>query len=122
MKLKHLFTAIIGSLMLVSFLSCSKSNGSNSTTPPGGGGGNTTTISVYGMAFPASTTVKVGTVVKWMNNDGYTHTVTSDDGTSFNSGNLSAGSTFSYTASTIGSFNYHCNIHANMHGTLVVTN
>ena len=70
---------------------------------------------------PASTSVKVGTVVKWYNKDGYAHTVTSDDGTSFNSGNLAGGATFSYTAATVGSFAYHCNIHSNMHGTLVVT-
>lgn len=73
------------------------------------------------MTFPASTTVKKGTIVKWYNEDGYAHTVTSDDGNSFNSGNLAGGATFSYTAGTAGTFTYHCNIHSNMHGTLVVT-
>jgi plastocyanin len=73
------------------------------------------------MAFPASTSVKKGTIVKWFNQDGVAHTVTSDDGSSFSSGNLAANATFSYTANTVGTFNYHCNYHSNMTATLVVT-
>ena len=118
MKSKHFVSAIIMSVIIFAFISCSKSSSGNQQPP---GGGNNLTITIYNMAFPASTSVKVGTVVKWYNKDGYAHTVTSDDGTSFNSGNLAGGATFSYTAATVGSFAYHCNIHSNMHGTLVVT-
>jgi plastocyanin len=49
------------------------------------------------------------------------HTVTSDDGTSFKSGTIDLGKTFSYTANTVGSFAYHCDFHSNMKATLVVT-
>ena len=73
------------------------------------------------MAFPAKITVKKGTTIKWFNQDGYAHTVTSDDGTTFDSGNMDAGATFSYTANTVGTFDYHCKVHANMKGILVVT-
>jgi len=120
MKLKHFVSAIIMSVIIVAFISCSKS-GSGYQQPPAGGGSNSTTINIYNMAFPPSTTVKKGTVVKWYNQDGYAHTVTSDDGATFDSGNLAGGATFSYTAITVGTFNYHCNIHANMKGTLIVT-
>ncbi|SRR6185312_4747071 len=118
MKRNHFVPAIIMSVIIFAFISCSKSS-SGYQQPPGGG--NNPTITIYNMAFPASTSVKVGTVVKWYNQDGYAHTVTSDDGTSFNSGNLAAGATFSYTANTVGTFAYHCNIHSNMKGSLVVT-
>lgn len=120
MKLKHFVQTIIMCVIIVTFISCSKS-GSGNQQPPTGGGSNSTTINIYNMAFPSSTTVKKGTVVKWYNQDGYAHTVTSDDGTSFDSGNLAGGATFSYTASTAGTFTYHCNIHASMLGKLVVT-
>ena len=36
------------------------------------------------------------------------------------SGNITAGTTFSHTFNTAGSFPYHCNIHAGMTGTVVV--
>ena len=117
MKIKHLVLVIVACLIILSIHSCSKS--SNSTTQPPSGG-NTTTINISGMVFPASTTVKKGTTVTWHNEDGFGHTVTSDDGTSFNSGNLAASGTFSYQANTVGSFAYHCNVHSNMHGTLIV--
>ena len=74
------------------------------------------------MAYsPASLTVTKGTVVKWVNDDSYPHTAASNDGTTFDSGNIAAGSSFSYTANTVGTFNYHCTIHGtSMSGTLVV--
>ncbi len=77
-----------------------------------------------GMAFsPSSVTVKVGTTVKWTNSDYYwAHTATSDDGATFNSGNLATGASYSYTPTTAGTFLYHCNVHADMKGTLKAPN
>lgn len=124
MALKKIRPFIMGAVIVLTFMSCSKSNNDTTTPPPGGGGGGggtSTTINIYNMAFPASTSVKKGTIVKWYNQDSYAHTVTSNDGTTFSSGNLAAGATYSYTANTTGTFNYHCNYHSNMTGTLVVT-
>lgn len=123
MKYRNLHFAMAGSLLILSALSCSKSNGNdgNSTptpiTPPSG----VTTLNIYNMAFPASTTIKKGTTVTWYNQDSFAHTVTSDDGISFSSGNLASGATFSFTPSKAGTFDYHCNIHSNMKGKLIVT-
>lgn len=118
MKIKQIAILIIGALALILVINaCSKSG---STTPPAGGGSNSVTIDISGSKFPATTTVKKGTTVTWQNLDGFAHTVTSNDGTSFNSGNLANKASFSYTANTVGSFDYHCNIHAGMVGTLVV--
>lgn len=118
MKTKY-FAIFIATALSVAFLSCSKSK----TAATGGGGNNNNpnSITIAGMAFPATTTVKVGSTVTWTNNDAMAHTVTSDDGVSFNSGSIDYGKSFSYTANTAGSFSYHCNFHANMKATLVVT-
>jgi plastocyanin len=125
MKLKRILLLAVSSALIVTSLSCSKSKnsyGGGNQPPSGGGNGDgTTTYNIYNMAFPAKITVKKGTTVKWYNQDGYAHTVTSDDGSTFDSGNLAAGATFSYTANTVGTFAYHCEVHANMKGTLVVT-
>jgi plastocyanin len=128
MKTKYFF--LLSGLVCVALavvVSCSKSSGGgygNSGGTGGGGGTNTgNNITMSNMTFsPASKTVAKGTVVKWTNNDSYAHTVTSNDGSSFDSGNINGGGSFSYTASTPGTFEYHCTIHGTaMSGTLIVT-
>lgn len=122
MKLKKIasLVAFIAFLAVVSW-GCGKSKSTSTTT----GGGTTTppnTVNINGMTFtPSTLTVKVGTKVTWKNNDGVTHTVTSDDGTSFDSGSLNSGGTFSFTPAAAGTYGYHCTIHAGMTATLVVT-
>ncbi len=69
---------------------------------------------------PKALTVNVGATVTWKNITSVAHTVTSDDGTSFNSGNVPAGGTFTFTFTKAGSFAYHCDIHPYMKATIVV--
>jgi plastocyanin len=77
-------------------------------------------VSIKNFAFdPPTLTVPVGTTVTWTNNDSTAHTATADDG-SFQSGNIDPGGTFSFTFSTPGTFNYHCEIHANMTASITV--
>lgn len=79
-------------------------------------------VTISGFAFsPASITVPVGTKVTWTNQDSTTHTVTADDGKTFDSGNLANGATFSFTFTTAGTFAYHCAIHSSMKATVIVT-
>ena len=55
--------------------------------------------------------VELGTTVTWTNNDpSMPHTVTAVDG-SFDSGQLSAGQTFSFTFDKPGEFEYFCTLH-----------
>lgn len=68
---------------------------------------------------PSTITVKVGDTVTWTNNGPSKHTATADDG-SFDSGNLSAGQTFSHTFQTAGTFSYICTIHPFMKAQVVV--
>jgi len=48
---------------------------------------------------PKVVTVNVGTKVTWTNNGAVVHTVTADDGKTFESGNMAAKATFSFTPS-----------------------
>src|SRR6185437_11377816 len=69
---------------------------------------------------PATLTIPVGTIVQWTNQGQDMHTTTSDSG-AWDSGTLTNGKTFSFTFTKAGTFAYHCNFHAAMHGTIVVT-
>lgn len=101
--------------------SCGKS-GTTAANNGNGGGVLPGTVTIANMSFgPSSLSVKVGTTVTWKNTDGYAHTVTSNDGTSFDSGNLAGGASFSYKATAVGTYDYHCRIHSGMTGTLTVT-
>lgn len=79
-------------------------------------------VTISGFAFnPSTLMVSPETTVVWTNNDSVTHTVTSTSGpVAFDSGNLGAGVTYSHKFSTVGTYEYQCNIHTYMKGTLVV--
>jgi plastocyanin len=78
-------------------------------------------VNISNFAFdPNVLEVTAGTTVTWTNNDGANHTVSADDG-SFDSGSIGSGGSFSVTFDTPGTYTYHCNIHGNMTGTVVVS-
>jgi plastocyanin len=88
--------------------------GSTSVTMVSGASGLTTT------AFnPNPVNVSVGTTVSWLNSDGTTHNVVANGG-AFASGNVDPNNRFNFTFATAGTFQYHCSIHTNMVGTVVV--
>ena len=70
---------------------------------------------------PSDITVPLGATVTWTNTGVVAHTVTADDGASFDSDNLDPQATFSFAANTPGTITYHCAFHPWMTGTLTVT-
>ena len=77
-------------------------------------------IDIENFAFsPSSITINEGDTIVWTNNDGASHTVTSDDQI-FNSGGISQGNTWSYTFDSAGTFGYHCSPHPGMTGSVTV--
>jgi uncharacterized protein (TIGR03118 family) len=79
-----------------------------------------TTLDIINFAFvPTPVTVAAGTELTWTNKDAATHTVTADDNR-FLSGNMPNGQSFSQKLLTPGTYTYHCSIHPNMKGTIVV--
>ena len=67
---------------------------------------------------PATLTIKVGTTVIWKNMSSAPHTITSDDGQTFDSGTVAPGGTFKFKFTTAGTFSYHCNYHPYMRATI----
>jgi plastocyanin len=69
---------------------------------------------------PAELSVKAGTMVTWTNTGAVAHTVTADDGTSFDSGTIDPKAIFTLAPASTGKFAYHCTFHPWMKATLVV--
>ena len=70
---------------------------------------------------PEDLAINVGDTVTWTNNDGMGHTATSTDGpASFDSGNIAAGATWSFTFTEAGTYNYKCNYHSSMTAAITV--
>ena len=118
MKTKTFYSGVLAMLLAaVVFISCSKSNSYNS----GSMAPAAATVSIKNMAFnPGSLSVATGATVTWTNSDTTLHTVTADDG-SFTSGNIAIGATYSRVFNTAGTFSYHCILHPEMTGKVVVT-
>ena len=111
---------LLGPVLLLSVLAvgCASQSGSNSAT------GAATQISIKGFAFnPNQPSITKGTTITWTNDDGTTHTVTSGvPGTPSGKFNQSvdAGKAFSFTFTESGTYEFFCNIHQSMRGTVTV--
>jgi plastocyanin len=81
---------------------------------------------------PGNLTVRVGTVVTWVNNDSAEHQVISDIGFAGQSGGFSRqlfdlkskrmykGAVYSYRFQRVGNFTYHCNVYPQLRGGVLV--
>jgi plastocyanin len=102
--------AVVAALALA-LGACSSSSKSSAATAD---------ITIRDFAF-TSTPVKAGATVTVHNTGAATHTVTAEDGKSFDM-SVDPGKTVTFTApAKAGTYKFHCNIHTQMHGTLVVT-
>jgi len=88
-----------------------------STTPAPN---STTTVDISNHAFnPAQLNVAPGTTVRFVNNDIEPHTATADNGL-FDTGVLQPGSSFDVFLDGSGTVPYHCELHPDMQGSVVV--
>ena len=88
-----------------------------STTPAPN---STTTVDISNHAFnPAQLNVAPGTTVTFVNNDTEPHTATADNGV-FDTGVLEPGSSFDVFFDGSGTVTYHCELHPDMQGSIVV--
>jgi plastocyanin len=124
-----MFTRVTSVLMLaLCFAACggysSPSAPSTGPTPaPTGstsvtiaGGASTQTTAAFGQN---PLTIAAGTTISWLNNDNTTHTSIAD-ANQWSSGNIAPGGRFNFTFASAGRFTYHCQIHPNMVGTIIV--
>lgn len=133
--IRRLAPPLVG-LVLIAMTACSSktnstagspppvSSGAPSSPVPSASGPTVNVISdptTVGAFNPASITISAGQSVTWVFQTDIPHTVTADDAsyTSVQSG-LTAGQTFSHTYATPGTYPYHCAIHPQMHGKVIV--
>ncbi len=101
---RSLLLAVAAGLLAVALAGCA-----GGAEPAAAGG---KAVDMKDLKFSTATLqVAAGTEVTWKNSDAMVHTVTADDG-SFDSGNMDAGATWSYTFGTPGTYTYHCTPHA----------
>jgi plastocyanin len=80
-------------------------------------------VEIKNFAFePKTVTIEVGQTVTWTNQDSAAHTVAGDGGidSGIDSGDLPKGKSYSKTFDAEGTFDYHCSIHPQMKGQVIV--
>jgi plastocyanin len=116
-------------LLVVGLAACGGKTAARSSAPPASSAAPAAAATVdvlpdpatIGAFTPATVTITVGQSVEWVFKDANPHTATADDG-SFSSvaSGLSNGQTYSHTFTKAGTYPYHCAIHPQMHGTVIV--
>ena len=78
-------------------------------------------VLIESMQFnPAQLTVHPGDRIVFTNKDFFPHTVTADDGKSFDSKDIAVNASWSYRAGKQGMYSYHCALHPTMKGAITV--
>src|SRR5690349_7146293 len=77
----------------------------------------TATVTISGFKFGTPVRVDRGTTVTWINQDRAPHTAT---GEGFDTGTLTRNGHASHEFTATGTFNYVCQLHPYMHGTVIV--
>jgi plastocyanin len=80
----------------------------------------TNVITIDNFTFtPPELTVAVGTTVKWVNHDDTPHLVVNKDKV-FRSKALDTDDSYSFTFTSVGTFDYFCGLHPHMVGKIIV--
>ena len=97
-------------------------SGPSATAAPSAGGssGTASAITISNFKFSPGTLRVQDGAIKVANDDSAPHTVTADDGHSFDSGTVDSGASTTIRAPAAGTYSYHCTIHPFMKGKLVV--
>ncbi|HEV8410667.1 MAG TPA: plastocyanin/azurin family copper-binding protein [Gemmatimonadaceae bacterium] len=112
--------ALLIAVGAASIAACTSSTAVVAANSCGSSGASANIGATDGLVFsPSGATITHGQSVCWQNNGNVSHTVTSNDGTSFNA-SLTPGNIFVHAFPAAGTFQYHCTIHAGMTGTVTV--
>jgi plastocyanin len=124
--------SVLGAAAVISLAACSSSTATKAGSTASSAAGSSVAssastsaakITIKNFSFsPMSLTVKPGATVTVTNNDSVAHTVSATAKGAFNTMDINAGKTVTFTAPTkAGSYPYICDIHNYMKGTLVVS-
>ncbi len=110
---------LFGVAVILTGTACSSSNTPNVTGDVLIVQGASTLTTTAFSPNPFTESMATKATVIWANKDGITHHVVSD-APLFDSGNMSSETTYTFTFTTPGTYTYHCSIHPNMVGTIVI--
>jgi plastocyanin len=118
---RQLFSLLLLACTVAALAGCGGGGGSDSASAPKTASSQSdTTISISDFKFvPQTLTMRHGAPVRVTNSDSAPHTVTADDGHSFDSGTVTTGKSATIRVAKAGRFPYHCTIHPFMKGVLV---
>lgn len=86
------------------------------------GAATTVSAAVGGFEWdPPTVEAKVGDVITWTNGDSVPHGVATDDGSCRMTRNMGGGQSRSLQFTTAGEYPFHCTVHPDMKGTLIIT-
>ncbi len=120
MKVKFIYLPVLFIAGFFLLGSCSKSSSYSNPTSSGTKPTAAASVTIQNFAYsPAVVHVLPGGTVTWTNKDATAHTVT-DNGGSFDSGNVAVDGTFKRTFATAGTYTYHCSIHSMMPSATIV--
>jgi plastocyanin len=114
--------AVIGFALFAAGCGSSSTAATSSTNPEGTNSPNLLTITIRsGVYSPNPLQAKVGQSVNWLNSDTFAHTAT--DAGVFDTGSIAPTSAADVPVPfmTPGTYNFHCSLHANETGSIVVT-
>ena len=113
---------VVGLALFAVGCGSSTSNPTSPSNPEGTNPPNLLTITITkGVYGPNPLSVKVGQSVNWLNSDAFAHTAT--DAGVFDTGSIAPTSAADNPVpfTTPGTYNFHCTIHANETGTIIVS-
>jgi plastocyanin len=119
---RYTLGAVVSFALFVGGCGSSTTAPTSPTNPEGTNSPSLLTITINkGVYSPNPLTVKVGQSVNWLNSDTFAHTAT-DSGV-FDTGSIAPTSAADVPVpfTTVGTYNYHCTLHANETGSIVVT-
>lgn len=118
MNIRLRFTVAIATIALIVGVGACSSSGKKTTDTSPAGIANA--ISIKNFTFtPKDLTVKVGADVTWTNSDGFNHQIAIKDGAIKDP--IGQGEQTVLSFPTAGKFDFFCNIHNSMTGTVTVT-
>ncbi len=117
---RHLFSLFLLAFTVAVLAGCGGGGSDSASAPKTASSQSDTTISISDFKFaPQKLTVRHGAPVRVTNSDSAPHTVTADDGHSFDSGTVTTDGSATIRVAKAGRFPYHCTIHPFMKGVLV---
>jgi plastocyanin len=119
---RRTLVAVVGFALFAGGCGSSTGAPTSPTNPEGTNPPNLLTITITkGVYSPNPLTMRVGQSVNWLNSDTFTHTAT-DSGV-FDTGSIAPTSAADVPVpfTTVGTYNFHCMLHANETGSIVVT-